>query len=76
MINRWHGTVLAKLALIPQNIMNSYHEKQASAATEDGIYKEGDFIINFGDCGQKERNCEAEMRPYYARSMQQRGTSA
>ncbi|KAF2664089.1 alpha-1,2 galactosyltransferase [Microthyrium microscopicum] len=71
-IVQWHGTILAKLALVPQNIMNSYHEKQATAANDNGIYKPGDFIVNFGDCNQKAkgRNCENEMRPYYARSVQ------
>jgi mannan polymerase II complex MNN11 subunit len=69
-ITRWHGTVLGKLALVPQNIMNSYNDKQSSTANKDGVYKEGDFIQNFGDCNQKERNCETEMTPYYSRSLQ------
>lgn len=56
--------------------MNSYHEKQASAATDNGIYKEGDFILNFGDCDQKGRKCETEMKPYYTRSLQEREPQA
>jgi hypothetical protein len=51
--------MLAKLGLVPQNIMNSYHEsleKQASAT-----YKQGDFVISFGECEDK---CDDLMTPY------------
>jgi len=65
-IVQWHGTILAKLALIPQKVMNSYHEKYASAAAKNGVYTKDDFIINFGDCTASGRNCESEMRPYIA----------
>jgi hypothetical protein len=51
--------MLAKLAIVPQNIMNSYHEslsKQASAT-----YKPGDFVISFGNC---EAECSELMEPF------------
>jgi mannan polymerase II complex MNN11 subunit len=70
-VGRWHGTVLAKLALVPQNTMNSYHEKESSMATDSGLYKDGDFILNFGDCTTADRKCETEMKPYVGRSLQQ-----
>jgi mannan polymerase II complex MNN11 subunit len=63
MINRWHGTILSKLALVPQRIMNSYDEKIAKLAQEKGVYQKGDFILNFGDC---EKNCATLMRPYFS----------
>jgi mannan polymerase II complex MNN11 subunit len=69
-MRRWHGTVLAKLALVPQNIMNSYDEVQATAAGKSGIYKKGDFILNFGDCNGKDRNCKTEMMPHFSQSLQ------
>jgi len=50
--------------------MNSYHERLESTANDDGVYKEGDFILNFGDCNLKDRNCEIEMRPKYSQSLQ------
>jgi mannan polymerase II complex MNN11 subunit len=44
--------------------MNSYFEKESAMATENGLYKDGDFIINFGDCDRGERRCETEMKPF------------
>jgi mannan polymerase II complex MNN11 subunit len=70
-VSRWHGTILAKIALIPQNVLNSYHEKEAAMSTDNGLYKEGDFILNFGDCANEKRNCLTEMTPYISRSKQQ-----
>ena len=46
--------------------MSSYTEKDASIASDNGLYKAGDFIIFFGDCKRNGRNCDAEMRPYLA----------
>jgi hypothetical protein len=39
-------------------------------ASRDGFYKEGDFILNFGDCERPERSCEMEMRPYFQKSQE------
>lgn len=33
--NRWHGTVLAKLALVPQRLINAY-TRDAAASTSEG----------------------------------------
>ena len=57
---RWHGTVLAKLALVPQRILNSYMKPEYGSA-EDGVYKDGDFIANYAGCDAKDRSCETEM---------------
>ncbi|KAF2432040.1 galactosyl transferase [Tothia fuscella] len=65
-IVQWHGTLLAKIALIPQNTMNSYTAKDEKQASDSGIYKDGDFVLYFGECDNPpERNCELEMRPYF-----------
>ncbi|KAM0689354.1 hypothetical protein Q7P36_011432 [Cladosporium allicinum] len=65
-IVQWHGTVLAKLALVPQRILNSY--TRDTGASNEGIYQEGDFIANFHGCARDAaRNCEEEMRPLMTR---------
>lgn len=56
---------MAKLTLVPQNIMNSYHEKISKVAQPAGVYKTGDFIITFGDCEEGGKKCEDEMKPYF-----------
>ncbi|KAG9953067.1 glycosyltransferase family 34 protein, partial [Aureobasidium melanogenum] len=62
-IVQWHGTILAKLALVPQRILNSYTQGPA-----EGIYNEGDFVANFHGCiRDSKRNCEAEMQPLLTR---------
>ncbi|KAI5295740.1 hypothetical protein KEM52_000397 [Ascosphaera acerosa] len=65
-IVQWHPTMLAKLALIPQRIINAY-AGQAPTPGADGLYHEGDLVIRFLGCDQvgANRNCEAEMLPYY-----------
>jgi hypothetical protein len=57
---------LAKLTLIPQSIMNSYHEKIRANAQSNGVYKKGDFILDFGDCDEGEKKCLTEMTPYFS----------
>ncbi|KAK4963852.1 putative alpha-1,6-mannosyltransferase mnn11 [Elasticomyces elasticus] len=65
-IVQWHGTILAKLALVPQRILNSYTRDQSGRT--DGIYVEGDFVANFHGCQRDEnRNCEEEMQPLLSR---------
>ncbi|KAI5197011.1 hypothetical protein E4T39_07496 [Aureobasidium subglaciale] len=62
-IVQWHGTILAKLALVPQRILNSYTQGPA-----EGIYNEGDFVANFHGCiRDSKRSCEAEMQPLLTR---------
>ncbi|PWY87654.1 hypothetical protein BO70DRAFT_332741 [Aspergillus heteromorphus CBS 117.55] len=64
-IVQWHPTILARLALIPQRVINAY-SKDSSAAGADGTYKEGDFVIRFVGCDtDTKRNCEKEMDPFY-----------
>jgi len=62
-IVQWHGTILAKLALIPQRMFNSYTHDIAGTNTK-GMYQEGDFVANFPKCDQERPNCMAEMTPF------------
>ncbi|KAI9792455.1 MAG: hypothetical protein M1816_002339 [Peltula sp. TS41687] len=68
-IVQWHPTILARLALIPQRIMNAYNTDDASDPThvgDDCLFNQGDFIIHFSGCGTgKVRRCEDELEPYY-----------
>jgi mannan polymerase II complex MNN11 subunit len=55
-IVQWHPTILSKLALIPQRIINSYSKDNNGEA-----YKDGDIAVRFPDCGQKDpHDCESE----------------
>lgn len=56
---QWHPTILTKLALIPQNIMNSY------PGTAVGAYKDGDFVIRLSGCDAPKRDCEKEFLTYW-----------
>lgn len=64
-IVQWHGTLLAKIALVPQSIMNSYTKEDARVAGPNGLWKEGDFMMNFNECESSKRSCEEEMRPWF-----------
>ncbi|KAI5369146.1 putative glycosyltransferase 34, nucleotide-diphospho-sugar transferase [Septoria linicola] len=60
-IVQWHGTVLSKLGLVPQRVMNSYSESSGEKR-EDGLYQEGDFVATFHNCSRDlHRSCEKEM---------------
>jgi len=60
-IVQWHPTILTKLALVPQRIMNSY----SSVSGGEGVYADGDFVIHFHECWKPERNCEKEFNRYW-----------
>jgi mannan polymerase II complex MNN11 subunit len=62
--DRWHGTILAKLAMIPQNLINSY--ANGPAAPVNGQFKEGDLVANFPGCDKDGRECAGEHEPYFA----------
>jgi mannan polymerase II complex MNN11 subunit len=61
-MDRWHGTILAKLALIPQNTLNAYVSGPANQ--KHGAYKEGDLVANFPGCG-KDHTCATEQKPFF-----------
>jgi len=63
-IVQWHGTILAKLALVPQRIMSS-SVKDRSGHNTGGVYNEGDFIVTFDGCDKhKAATCEEDMAPF------------
>lgn len=65
-IVQWHGTILAKLALVPQRVLNSY--TRDTGASNEGVYQEGDFVANFHGCARDAaRSCEEEMKPLMSR---------
>lgn len=71
-IVQWHGSVLSKLALVPQKVLNSYVKEavvqEGATVTVDGTYSEGDFVANFHGCNtDPTRSCEREMEPLITR---------
>jgi len=59
---QWHVSVLSRLALVPQRIMNSY----THGASNGEEYHDGDFIANLHGCNQdSSRDCEHEAKPFY-----------
>ena len=54
---QWHGTILLRLALVPQRIMNAYLKGEG-----DEVYNTGDFVASLHGCDgpDKGRSCEAE----------------
>jgi mannan polymerase II complex MNN11 subunit len=74
---QWHPTILAKLVLVRQRVMNSYNirigdGKADKTAGKDGMWQEGDFLVRFPGCETTaERKCDDEMRPYYEKWMKE-----
>ncbi|KAF2154205.1 glycosyltransferase family 34 protein [Myriangium duriaei CBS 260.36] len=52
---QWHGTILAKMALVPQRMLNSYVEPPDATKPlkEVNAYAEGDFVANFDGCNMR-----------------------
>ena len=73
-IVQWHPTILAKIALVPQRLMNSYSIEVGPAKSKDNdqlqtqnaLFQDGDLLVHFHGCrAAPERDCEKEMKPYY-----------
>jgi len=63
---QWHPTILTKLALIPQKLLNSYGVDISSRGGKEVMYKDNDFLVRFPNCElDSNRNCEHELEPYY-----------
>ncbi|KAF1851974.1 glycosyltransferase family 34 protein [Cucurbitaria berberidis CBS 394.84] len=62
-IVQWHGTILAKLALVPQNMLNAYASGPASL--KDGQFKEGNLVATFPGCDKDARDCAKEQQTYF-----------
>lgn len=63
---QWHPTILTKLALVPQNLINSYGVDIASRGGKEVMYKEGEFVVRLVGCElDSTRYCEKEFDMYY-----------
>lgn len=70
---QWHGTVLSRMVLLPQRIMNAY----TAGANPEETYKDGDFVANligcwdesngYGDSNSHDTTCEDEAKPLFAK---------
>ncbi|KAF2803514.1 alpha-1,6-mannosyltransferase [Mytilinidion resinicola] len=65
-IVQWHGTILAKLALVPQRTFNSY-TIDTTGNNAKGMYQDKDFVANFPKCDAERPNCLELMEPYFER---------
>ncbi|KAI1769629.1 glycosyltransferase family 34 protein [Hypoxylon sp. FL1150] len=55
-IVQWHPTILSKLAIIPQRIINAY-----SSSDHGEQYKDGDIAVLFARCaGTRDKSCAKE----------------
>lgn len=62
-IVQWHGTILAKLALVPQDLLNSYATGPANP--KFGKYKEGHLVANFPGCAREKSDCAVEQQTFF-----------
>ena len=61
-IVQWHPSILSKLAIVPQRIMNSY--PTVGQTEQEGVYKGGDFVVRFAGCEQIGRDCVGEAEQF------------
>lgn len=75
-IVQWHPTLLAKLVIIEQRLLNSYNYKSEKAAQgkdgsrkiHDSMWQPGDLVVNLKGCAQTvQRDCQKEMKMYFDR---------
>ena len=57
---QWHGSVLSRLALVPQGVLNGY-----TRGLEGEEWREGGFVKNANGCEGEGRGCEAEVAALY-----------
>ncbi|OAX78517.1 hypothetical protein ACJ72_07176 [Emergomyces africanus] len=67
-IIQWHPTLLAKLALIPQRILNSY-TTESNSLMPDSLYNDGDFVVRFLGCDdpKPKKACEEQMEIFWTK---------
>lgn len=60
-IVQWHPTILSKLALLPQRMLNSY-----SKPDKGREYQTGDLVVRFQKCMKSLKNptCEKDAEAY------------
>lgn len=76
-IVQWHPTILTKLALVPQHLINSYGVDIASRGGKEVMHKEGEFVVRLIGCElDSARYCEKEFDTYYQqwKALQNKGS--
>lgn len=60
---QWHPTILSKLAIVPQRLINAYSKGQGE------LYKEDDIVVRFPGClfGSNPAECEEEAKRFLPR---------
>ncbi|ETS77379.1 hypothetical protein PFICI_11253 [Pestalotiopsis fici W106-1] len=60
-IVQWHPTILSKLAIIPQRLLNSYNRPKHGE-----VYEDGDFVLRLAGCikGNGDNNCAEEAKNF------------
>jgi len=59
-IVQWHPTILSRMAIIDQRVINSY-----AKGGEEEEYKDGDLVIRFPDCAATEpEECETQSQVF------------
>lgn len=57
---QWHPTILSKLAIVPQRMINSYIE-----GNKEEEFREGDFVVRAAGCGREGTpSCEGQLSKY------------
>ncbi|MCJ1280790.1 hypothetical protein MMC26_000107 [Xylographa opegraphella] len=76
-IVQWHPTILTKLSLIPQRLLNSYTVKIESRGGDQVTYQEGDYVVRAVGCElDKSRDCAKEMDPWFQQWKKDRQTES
>lgn len=62
-IVQWHPTILSRMAIVPQRIMNAF--VKSDTTNDESAYKDGDFVVRFPDChAEDKKNCETLSLPF------------
>ncbi|MCJ1353171.1 MAG: hypothetical protein MMC33_003156 [Icmadophila ericetorum] len=65
-IVQWHPTILTKLALVPQRMLNSYSVIVDSRGGKEVTFQLYDFIVRAVGCEKdSSRNCFTELEPWH-----------
>jgi mannan polymerase II complex MNN11 subunit len=57
---QWHPTILSRMAIVDQRVMNAYSKGDGEAA-----YKDGDLVVRFPGCAEAgPQACETESQAF------------
>ena len=62
---QWHGTVLARMAIVPQRVMNAY-----TKGNNNQLYVDGDYVAHMHGCNVvgSGRSCDTEATPLFEKA--------